>query len=88
MIVFWFFFGPGLTSPNPFEIALAIKEAYYGKNHTELAMTLNNLGLVYAKLGQYQKAIVLYQKALSIKQQFFGDLHPDIALFLFNLGTG
>ena len=29
--------------------ALAIKEKYYGKDHNELAMTLNNLGLVYSK---------------------------------------
>ena len=29
--------------------ALAIKEKYYGKGHNELAMTLNNLGLVYSK---------------------------------------
>jgi hypothetical protein len=32
--------------PSP---ALAIKEKYYGKGHNELAMTLNNLGLVYSK---------------------------------------
>jgi len=67
--------------------ALAIKEKYYGKGHNELAMTLNNLGLVYSKSNQHQKAIELYRKAIEIRESIFGPDHPDVALFLFNLGV-
>ena len=67
--------------------ALDIKEGYYGKDHNEVAMTLNNLALVYAKMNQYQRASKLYLRALIVKRQYFGEFHPDIALFLFNLGT-
>ena len=74
-------------SENDIIIALVIKENFYGKNHNEVSMTINNLGLVYAKLHQYDKACKLYLKALCIKEQYFGDSHPDVALFLFNLGT-
>ena len=38
------------------ERALAIEERAYGRDHTEVAITLGNLGNAYGSLGDYAKA--------------------------------
>ena len=42
---------------------LEIHEAKLGKDHPDVARTLNNLALVYEQQGQYAKAEPLYQRA-------------------------
>ena len=50
------------------ERALAIEEAAYGEDHVNVALTLGNLGLAYADLGDVARAKELYERALAIKE--------------------
>ena len=67
--------------------ALTIKEILYGPDHDILAMTLNNLGLVYDHHALHQKARELYLRAIEIKEKTFGPDHLDVSLFCFNVGS-
>ena len=54
-----------LITPR-YEEMLQILEAELGSQHPDVATTLNNLALLYCKMGEYNKALPLYQKALEI----------------------
>ena len=69
------------------ERALAIKEAVYGLEHPEVAVTLTNLGIVQAQLGEFAAARASQQRALAIKEAVYGPEHPEVALTLGNLGN-
>ena len=49
------------------ERALAIQERAYGRDHPNVAFTLNNLGLAYRVLGDNAKARDMLERALAIK---------------------
>ena len=46
--------------------ALAIREQTRGKDHPEVAVTLNNLGELYRMNGRYAEAEQFYKRALAI----------------------
>ena len=56
--------------------ALAIKEAAYGPDHPEVALTLTNLGTVQQTLGRVPEARKSYARALNIFASRLGDEHP------------
>ena len=56
------------------------------KEHTDYALSLNNLGDLYNAMGQYEKALPLYQQVVSIRAKVLGVEHPDYAASLNNLG--
>lgn len=58
----------------------------YGEESAEYANSINNLGGVYQKQENYEKAEELYQQALDINKKIFGDNHPATAYILNNLG--
>ena len=55
--------------------ALQIKEAHYGQNHLEIAITASSLGNAYRTLHKYELAEIFYRKALHIyeanEKQYF-----------------
>ncbi|MEM9458257.1 MAG: tetratricopeptide repeat protein [Myxococcota bacterium] len=53
----------------------------------ELAMSLNNLGLVYWSQGQFDEAKEYHERALTIWEQALGIDHPHVAMGLNNLGS-
>ena len=48
----------------------------YGPDHPEVAINLNNLGLYYANLGQFSKALPLFQRPADIRDDSLGPEHP------------
>ena len=46
----------------------------------EVAATYNNMGMVYEKKGDLQRALELYDNSLLIKMKLLGEDHPDVAL--------
>ena len=65
--------------------ALAIDEASFGKDHSDVARDLNNLaGLLYTT-NRLAEAEPLYRRALAIDEQSYGPHHPDVAIDLNNL---
>lgn len=57
--------------------ALAIDENVFGKEHPNVATTLNNLGLVYYQLGQIVRARSYVERAYTIFKKIYGEEHPD-----------
>lgn len=64
---------------------LSIFEKILGPHHPNLAVSLNNLALLYKSSGDYSRAKPLYEKALRIKENALGSAHPDLANNLINL---
>ena len=67
-----------------FEKSLAITRKF-GDVKGE-GVTLNNIGTVYASLGQYPKALEYYEKSLAIRQKL-GDVKGE-GVTLNNIGHG
>ena len=53
----------------------------------KLADIFNNIGLAYANIANYTKAIDYLLKALEINKGIFGENHPDTAAYYNNLGS-
>ena len=67
-------------------VRLAIREKVLGLDHPDVAMSLNNLGLLLQAKGDYTSAEPPYRRALAIVQKALGPDHPDVA-DLNNLGS-
>jgi tetratricopeptide (TPR) repeat protein len=78
------FYGKGKYAPgiNKGEAALKLAE---GLSKTNLALTLNELALLYVAQGLYEKAEPRYLRALTILEKKLGADHPDVATTLNNL---
>jgi len=68
------------------ERALKIREAMFGSNHENVALSLNNLGSVLQALGDLNGAKINYERALKIDEAAFGPGHPNVATDVNNLG--
>lgn len=66
------------------EEILQILEAELGPEHPSVATILNNLAGLYESMGDYEKALQLYQMALDIREKMLGSQHPDVATTLNN----
>ena len=66
--------------------SLEIKEKTFSTNHPDLALTYNNIGLVYDSMGEYLKALASYEKALEIQHKSLPSNHRDLAASYNNLG--
>ncbi|CAF4886178.1 unnamed protein product, partial [Rotaria magnacalcarata] len=62
-----------------YERAHKIKHSALPPNHPELAISYNNMGAMYKKMGIYSKALEFYERALKIRQEILSDNHPDLA---------
>ena len=59
--------------------SLAIKEKALGKDHPDVALSLNNLAVLYDSQGKYVEAEPLYKRSLAIREKALGKDHPDVA---------
>ena len=57
-----------------------------GEDHSDVATSYNNLGLVYDNQKNYTKAIECYEKSLKIRLRVLGEEHPTVATSYYNLG--
>lgn len=64
---------------------MQIREAVVGVNHSDYAVSLNNLGALYMETGRYKESEELFLQSLKVKSDLFGRNHPDVALALDNL---
>ena len=72
---------------GPFTQALALREQALGPEHPDVALSLNNLALLYKTEGRYAKAEPLYQRSLAIREKILGPEHPNVAQSLNNLAA-
>jgi tetratricopeptide (TPR) repeat protein len=66
---------------------LAIDEKALGRDHPDVAQSLNNLSLLYVRQGRYADTEPLLQRALAIEEKALGRDHPDVATTLNNLAS-
>jgi tetratricopeptide (TPR) repeat protein len=57
----------------------------YHPTNPDFANSLNNLGVLYYKIGDYKAAEPYYKQALEIRKKALGEEHPDYASSLNNL---
>ncbi len=67
-------------------------EDRYPQGHPDLAVSLNNLGMLLQNLGEYARALPYLEKALAMNQRLYPEVrfpsgHPDLANSLNNLAT-
>lgn len=55
------------------------------KNHSNVAMCYNNIGMVYYAQGKYEPALKYMEKARIILEQKLGNDHPNTRLVLDNI---
>ena len=67
------------------EQALAIRDRLLGRDHPDLAATLNNLAVAYGVEEKYAKAEPLFRRALAIRERSLGRHHRATAYSLNNL---
>ncbi len=67
------------------ERALAIRKKILGKEHPDVAASLNNLAGLYSRQGRYAEAEPLYLQALEMIKRLRGEQHPGVASILNNL---
>ena len=67
--------------------SLVISEKALGKDHPEVATSLNNLAGLYNSQGKYNEAESLYQRSLAIEEKALGKDHPNVATSLNNLAV-
>jgi tetratricopeptide (TPR) repeat protein len=67
--------------------ALAIEEKILGTEHTDTAMSYNNLGVLLQDLGRHEEALKHYGKALAIFEKVLGTEHTDTATSYNSLGS-
>ncbi len=62
-----------------YQRALDIYEQLLGPVHADVAVTTNDLAVLYFKMGNAQQAEKLYKKAVDIYEKVFGKTHPSVA---------
>jgi tetratricopeptide (TPR) repeat protein len=70
-----------------FRNALRIKQKTLPPTHPSISATLNNMGIVYRKEGDYNKALICYTQALQIEQTTLSSGNLDLADTYNNLCT-
>jgi tetratricopeptide (TPR) repeat protein len=66
--------------------ALELRKKLLGNEHPDVAISLNNLALLYNTQGRYEEAELLYLQALELRKKVMSEDHPDVATSYFNLG--
>jgi len=71
---------------SAYQDSLRIKKKILGENDLSIGTTLNNIGSVYFKDGNYELAMESYQRALEIMVSNLGMYHLDVATVHSNIG--
>ena len=79
--------GKYCEAENLYVQSLSIREKKLGKDHPDIAESLQNLAELYQMQGKYDKAESLYIQSLEIRERVLGREHPDVANCLNNLAV-
>ena len=60
-------------------------EKTLGVSHPDTLLTVNNLGLLYDNLGQYEKAEIFYRRSIEGSEVALGKDHPTTLTSIGNL---
>ncbi len=78
----------GIThAPALLEEGLALAESLEGRETEDTAAVYHNIGNMYHDRGDYDNALVQYQKSLQIKEKVLDTEHPSTAATYHNIGA-
>ncbi len=63
---------------------LEAEQRLFGRQHQQVAESLNGLGRMYHQQAQYSEAEQLYSEAAEVRRKIFGEQHPQFADSLSN----
>jgi tetratricopeptide (TPR) repeat protein/predicted Ser/Thr protein kinase len=69
-----------------FSSAVVLKEKARGRDHVDVAISLDSLALTLVETGELQKALAVNERALAIATAAFGDRSPGLGQYLSNRG--
>jgi len=49
----------------------------YGEDNVTASAILQSQGLLFRKMGKFDRSLDSYQRSLKIRQKFFGEEHPE-----------
>ena len=58
---------------------LGIKKAELGEENPSYTDTLNNVGIIYQKMGKYEEALKVYKQCIEILLMISGKKHSSYA---------
>lgn len=58
---------------------LQMRESLLGKHHPDVALTVNDIAVLYSRQNRFDEAVVYYQRALEIRRAVVGEQHADYA---------
>lgn len=64
---------------------LQIREKCLGKDHLEVAQSLNNIAVLLKTVGNYDEAEALYKRSITIKEKALGQNHPQVYSSMYHL---
>ncbi len=67
--------------------ALRIRRKALGDGHSDVATSLNNIGLIYNAKGEHAQALASFEESLRIKRIALGPDHHAVATTLCNIGS-
>ena len=67
--------------------AIEIREKKLGSNHVDVATSYNNIGVVYHRMGELEKAKNYYLRAMEIRKKQLGSNHAHVATSYNNIGV-
>jgi tetratricopeptide (TPR) repeat protein len=81
--------GTWVETPRPPVIkrSLSIRQKGLGRDHPDVARSLNNLADLYEKEQRFADAEPLFKRALAIREQAVGSDHPETAALVNNLAS-
>jgi tetratricopeptide (TPR) repeat protein len=81
--------GTWVETPRPPVIkrSLSIRQKGLGRDHPDVARSLNNLADLYEKEQRFADAEPLLKRALAIREQAVGSDHPETAALVNNLAS-
>lgn len=67
------------------ERSLALRRAYWGPEHPEVAESMNSLASLLRASGNPEAAEPLFREALAMRRKLLGETHPDVLTSMNNL---
>ncbi len=72
---------------SPLQQSLKIRKKLLGKEHSDVADSLNDLAILYHSQGRYSEAELLYQQAIEIDKKNLGESNTSVTTSLNNLAN-
>ncbi|NNF33329.1 MAG: tetratricopeptide repeat protein, partial [Saprospiraceae bacterium] len=69
-----------------FQKSCKIGEGILDSKHYDLAITYDNIGVLYRYLGEYEKGLEYQNKSLTLQEDILDPKHPQIAITCGNIG--